>query len=348
MTTSASENPRVSSLFTRLVRMWSVPLVLGSILAFGWIKFVDQSDGSPALEADPQPSLVDGNRAYGYLKAICDIGPRIAGTEANAKQLTLVSDHFKKTGGTIRLQKFKTRHPLTGKPVEMVNLIGSWFLDRTDRVVLGAHYDTRPFPDMEPDPAKRRSPFLGANDGASGVALLMEIANHLEKSPTPWGIDLVLFDGEELIYEDENHNRFGEFFWGSKEFAKQYKADRKKPTYRYAAGFVLDMVGDIDLSIAVEPMSHKLAGNLVREVWGIAERLGIESFRQEMGREVLDDHLPLNDVGIPTIDIIDFDYPHWHTASDVPANCSGKSLADVGKVVTAWLNQPKAAKTRKR
>jgi len=108
------------------------------------------------------------------------------------------------------------------------------------------------------------------------------------------------------------------------------------------------MVGDKDLAISVEPLSRKLAGSLVREVWAIADRLNAQGFRQELGREVLDDHLPLNDVGIPTIDIIDFDYPYWHTAGDLPEECSGQSLGEVGRVVTAWLNQPRSARFQKR
>ena len=114
--------------------------------------------------------------------------------------------------------------------------------------MIGVHYDTRPFPDEERDPARRKLPFIGANDGASGVALLMEIAHHLEKLPTPWGVDLVLFDGEELVY-GQGQNQIGEYFLGSKEFARQYAegVDAGSSKYRYAAGIVLDMVGDRDL-----------------------------------------------------------------------------------------------------
>ncbi len=330
-------------------RSWRLTGVLVAVAAsLLGVLLVTQPERSEASIADLNPSPVDGERAYGYLKQICALGPRVAGTESNTRQRKMVADHFKKLGGEIREQKFRVRHPLTNKPVEMVNLIGSWFPDRKERVVFGAHYDTRPFPDMEPDPARRRDPFLGANDGASGVALLMEMANHLSESPTPWGVDLVLFDGEELIYEDDQGNRSGEFFLGSMEFARQYKADRKKSDNRYVAGIVLDMVGDRDLAIPVELTSHRRAVSLVRDVWGVASKLQSTVFKQELGREVLDDHIPLNDAGIPTIDIIDFDYPYWHTADDTPAQCSGKSLGEVGRVVTAWVNQPKASKSKKR
>jgi Zn-dependent M28 family amino/carboxypeptidase len=219
----------------------------------------------------------------------------------------------------------------------MANLIGSWFPDRTRRVVIGAHYDTRPHPDQEFDPALRQQPFLGANDGASGVAMLMELAHHLSNIETPWGIDLVLFDGEELVYE-----RQGEYFLGSKHFARQYKADRRsgKVSYTYVCGIVVDMVAEKNPVFPRDPYSLQFAGRLTNELWSVARKLGIRNFVNERGPDVLDDHLPLNDAGIPSVDIIDFDYEHWHMASDTPEQCGPEGLVAVGKVLTAWLALP--------
>jgi Zn-dependent M28 family amino/carboxypeptidase len=296
-------------------------------------------EANSAMAATPAP--IDGKRAFGYLEKICDIGPRIAGSEANARQRKLVADHFKATGGTVREQPFSAAHPLTGERVNMVNLIGSWWPERAERVVIAAHYDTRPHPDEEVDPARRNLPFLGANDGASGVALLMEIANHLNEMKTPWGVDLVILDGEELVFGKHPATQ-GEYFLGSKEFARAYaeETDARRAKGQYVAGLVLDMVGGARLQINQEPNSLNLAPNLVRDVWAVARALGARGFRTRVGREVLDDHLALNNAGIPTIDIIDFDYPYWHKADDLPKNCSADSLAEVGRVVTAWLNQP--------
>lgn len=301
---------------------------------------------SPASSAKPAP--IDGDRAYDYLKTLCAIGPRPAGSQANEKQRLLVADHFKKQGGTVREQPYSGSDPLSGAKVDMVNLIGSWFPDRNERVMLGVHYDTRPFPDEDPNPANRKKPFIGANDGASGVALLMEIAHHLSESPTPWGVDLVLFDGEELVYGG-GQNQTGDYFLGSKHFAKTYAEGRKanankKDEPRYEAALVLDMVGDKNLNIDREPYSLEFAPNLVKDVWDVAKALKVTQFRPGIGRYVQDDHLKLNEFGIPAIDIIDFDYRYWHTANDLPENCSGASLAQVGKVVTAWLNKPKPRK----
>ncbi|MDX2035785.1 MAG: M28 family peptidase [Isosphaeraceae bacterium] len=295
-------------------------------------------------DAALEPSPIDGKRAYRYLQEICKIGPRPAGSAANARQRAMVAKHFELHGGVVREQPFTAVDPLTGAKVEMANLIGSWFPDRLERVVIGVHYDTRPFPDEDPDPVARRTPFIGANDGASGVAMLMEIAHHLSKSPTPWGVDLVLFDGEELVYGG-GRNQTGEYFLGSRFFSREYARaykNRTRTTPRYLHGFVLDMIADRDLDLPKEPHSVELVPRFVRDVWGVAKSLGVKQFRDAVGDvAVLDDHLPMNDAGIPTLDIIDFTYPHWHTAGDTPDKCSAESLEAVGRVVTAWLNRPK-------
>lgn len=316
-------------------------IALGGTAGAAWMAIGAQQKtaGRPMEKGALSPAPIQGERAYSYLKGLCTIGPRPAGSEANTRQRNLVAEHFRLHGGKVTEQPFTARHPLSGEPVAMANLVGSWFPERMDRVVLAAHYDTRPFPDRDPDPARRRDPFVGANDGASGVALLMEIAHHLAASPTKYGVDLVLLDGEELVFD-----RQGDYFLGSKEFARQYRAGRRsgKVRYKYSAGMVLDMVADVDLTLPQEPYSVRLAPRLVRDVWDVARRLNATAFKSYQGTEVLDDHLAMNDGGIPTIDIIDFDYPQWHTASDTPEHCSAASLEQVGRVVTAWLNKPKA------
>jgi hypothetical protein len=297
---------------------------------------------SPAsAAAAPTPAPIDGERAYKYLKEIFAMGPRRAGTEANARLRAMVAAHFKKMGAQVTEQPFVAADPRNGQRLTMVNLVAAWHPERRDRVVIGAHYDTRPFPDEERDPARRRTPFIGANDPASGIALLMEIAHHLNALQTPWGVDLVLFDGEELVYGHD-----GEYFLGSKEFARVYVEgiEGRKVNHRYAAGIVLDLIGGKNLQIPQELYSMDLAPRLVRDVWGVARRLKATAFKARAGKGVLDDHLALNNGGIPTIDIIDFDYAYWHTADDIPEHCSAASLAQVGRVVTAWLAQPKPAR----
>jgi glutaminyl-peptide cyclotransferase len=297
------------------------------------------SEVQATMTATPAP--IDGQRAYGYLKKICELGPRIAGTDANERQRKMVAEHFTKAGGEVTEQRFSARHPLTGRPLQMVNVIGSWHPERPNRVLISAHCDTRPQADQEQDLERRRKPFIGANDCASGVALLMEIANHLDKLETPWGVDLVLFDGEELVYG--NNAPHEQYFLGSKIFARHYADARRAPGPRkqYHAGILLDMVGGKDLVIRREQNSLQEAPALMREVWAVARQLDSKVFSSEIGADVSDDHIPLNAARIPTIDLIDFPWPFWHTIDDVPDNCSAESLAEVGRVLTAWLSQPR-------
>jgi Zn-dependent M28 family amino/carboxypeptidase len=328
-------------LLSRISRPWvliTVAVVAVGLLLPTW-NYLRTSMASSLSK--PKPAPIDGDRAYRYLKQICEIGPRPAGSDANTKQRKLVAAHFKELGGQVHEQPFQAEHPLTHEPVAMVNLVGSWFPDRAERVVIGVHYDTRPFPDEERDPAKRKTPFLGANDGASGVAMLMEIAHHLKDLPTPYGVDLVLFDGEELVY-----GKTGEYFLGSKEFARLYKAEQAsgKARSRYVAGLILDMIGGRNLEIPKEQWSLQLAPGLVDEVWAVARSLRATAFLNRVGPAVNDDHLPMNEADIPTIDLIDFSYPQWHTAGDTPGRCAPASLSQVGKVVTAWLALPRDEK----
>ena len=341
MTTTISNTapaiiPPRRSLARRVVSVWGLPIVLGTLIAGGWLGYSHFL--TPMNHAtEIKPAAIDGDRAYGYLKTICELGPHIAGTAANTRARKLVADHFKAHGATLREQPFTARDPRTSKRVEMVNLVASWNPERMERVVIGAHYDTRPFADQEQDPERKKMPFIGANDPASGMAMLMEIAHHLKKLETPWGVDLVLFDGEELVYD-----RAGVYFLGSREFGRLYKASRKsKGKPRYVAGIVLDLIGGQDLHIPKEGMSVKLANGLVREIWSVAEQINAPAFVDNLGQEVLDDHLPLNDASIPTADIIDFSYPYWHKIEDTPDKCSGASLEQVGRVVTGWLSLPK-------
>lgn len=323
----------------RAVVVLSVGVVLFGAAVGAFLPAVNRfraREAQAGMLATPAP--IDGPRAYKYLKQICDFGPHPAGSDANTRLRRFMAKHFEKAGAKLVEQPFTGVDPRSAEKVAMVNLVASWNPDRRDRVVIGAHYDSRPFPDQDPDPAKRTIPFLGANDPGSGMALLMEIANHLDKLPTPWGVDLVLFDGEELVYGKD-----GEYFLGSKVFARTYAdgVDSRNLKSRYAAGIVLDMVGDRNLKLDQEEYSVSLAPGLVREVWGVARQLKASAFRQRVGAAVLDDHLPLNNAGIPTIDIINFGYPYWHTSADTPDKLSAASLEQVGRVVTAWLAQPR-------
>jgi hypothetical protein len=291
-----------------------------------------QDRASPPADKIP----FDGARAISYLEEICKIGPRISGTEGFKQEQDLAEKHFKACGGAVNYQRFTARQRSQQRPVEMANMIISWFPDRKRRVILCSHYDTRPIADQEPDRRNWHKPFISANDGGSGVALLMELANHMKTLKTTVGVDFVLFDGEEYIFEPTEDK----YFFGSEYFGKEYR--QHKDAARYIGAILLDMVGGKGAVFPVEQNSWFKAEALNRELLTIAMALDIPAFQNKFSRvEVLDDHIALNAAGIPTVDIIDFDYAHWHRLTDVPSNCSAESLTEVARVLTAWLQRQK-------
>jgi len=295
---------------------------------------------SPSRTLAESPPQIDSKRAFDYLVKICRIGPRPSGSAGMSKQQTLLIEHFEQFDVPVKLQPFDARDPLSGLPVRMQNILIQWHPQAKNRILLACHYDTRPYPDRDRNPFQNNKLFIGANDGASGVALFMELAHHIQNINPTYGVDFVLFDGEELIYGNQ-----GKYFLGSEYFAKEYRDN--PPEYRYIWGIVVDMIGDRTLAIYQERNSLKYAPELVRSVWDTAKKLGKKQFVPKPRHEVLDDHLALNDIArIPTIDIIDFDYPQWHTSQDLPANCSGESLAIVGEVLLQWLQQVPAPSDR--
>jgi len=273
----------------------------------------------------------NGTRAYEYLKRICALGPRPSGSAGMEAQQKLLREHFTALGAQVELQQFRARHPVDDTWVPMANLIVRWHPESRQRILLCAHYDTLPLPMLD-----RRNPrgvFVGANDGGSGTALLMELGNQMKDLPTRYGVDFVFFDGEEFIFSLQDR-----YFLGSEYFARRYVEDR--PAYRYRWGVLLDMVGDADLQIYQErnSMWWKDTRPLVEQIWGVARRLGVREFIAQKKHEVNDDHVMLHNVGgIPACVIIDFDYPAWHTQDDTPQRCSPLSLAKVGWVISEWL-----------
>jgi hypothetical protein len=283
----------------------------------------------------PGPIELDAKRALGYLKAICAIGPRMSGTAGMRRQQELIREHFAKLGVKVQSQEFTAKQVSRANPVDMTNLIAAWHPERRKRVILCSHYDTRPIADQEPDPRKWRETFLSANDGGSGVAFLMELGNHMKDLQTPVGVDCVFFDGEESIFD---HDR-DQYFFGSKHFAKTWKKSDPRPDY--VAAVLLDMIAGKDPKFPAEAYSYQGAEPLVRQLWKLGWDLGCGAFQNKVGLKIQDDHLALLNVGIPAVDIIDFDYPHWHRLSDVPANCSEDGILQVGRVLTTWLRRLK-------
>lgn len=290
--------------------------------------------GKPEL---PMPAPFDGSRAHEYLKQLCAIGPRISGSAGMKKQQELLEAHFKKLGGQVTFQRFTARQASQPNPVDLANMIVSWHPEQKRRVIICCHYDTRPLADQEPNPRRWTEPFVSANDGTAGAAWLMEMAHHIKSLPLNVGVDFVLFDAEEFIFDGPNPPNKDLYFLGSDHFAKEYR--QKPPGHKYIAAVLLDMAAGKNAKFPIEGHSGTQAGTLVSEIWRTAEALGVPQFKPTWAQPILDDHLALNRVGIPAVDIIDFDYPHWHRLSDLPDQCSPETMAAVAKVLSVWMQR---------
>jgi hypothetical protein len=271
-----------------------------------------------------------GERALALVEEQVAFGPRIPGSEGHARTLAWLEAALEAHADAVRLHPFTHRDAHDSTRVwEGTNVVASFNLDPEGgrRVMLAAHWDTRPWADQDPDPAKRRQPVPGANDGASGVAVLLEMARLLDEHPPEIGVDLVFFDLEDLGDDTEPGDTAAAnpFALGSEAFAAAH------PQYRPAYGVLLDMVCDRDLRIPKEAYSRINAPEVVERVWAAAARAGAEAFVDEAGGPVVDDHLAFLRRGIPVVDLIHAPFPDtWHTTADTPEACSAESLDQVG------------------
>jgi glutaminyl-peptide cyclotransferase len=336
---TAPPTPRRRGLFRALI----AGLVIGVLVGGFFLMHALSGKAEPppgktefAAERPGADVSFDAKRAMGYLEDICKIGTRISGSEGMKKQQELLDKHFTNLGAKVTYQKFTARQKSRPRPLEMANLIASWHPERKVRVILCSHYDTRPMADQELDRRLWKEPFLSANDGGSGCALLMELGHSMKDLKTEVGVDFVFFDGEEYVWDHDD-----DYFFGSREFGKRAVADRKTVTYRGA--ILLDMIAGKTAKFPVEQNSWNRAPDLCRQVWGIAAELKATQFVHDRMSKVAveDDHMALNRSGIKAIDLIDFDYPYWHKVDDVPKNCSGESMEQVARVLAVWLQRVK-------
>ena len=282
-----------------------------------------------------QPMTIDGQRAMKYLTELCDTGPRISGTPAIKQFQDSIKTHFEKLGAKVEFQRWKEGQRSRPALVDLANITISWNPDRNRRVLVCSHYDTRPKADQEQNRGKWDDKFVSANDGTSGVALFMEMAHHMKGLPTTVGVDFVLFDAEEYVFSGPDGR--DRYFIGSEHFRDEYKM--RPPPYRYAGGVLLDLFAGKNPSYPIEQNSLDKAPQLVTDLWQIGAELGVTAFRRIDGGAVLDDHLALNAAGIPTVDVIDFSYTHWHKLSDLPDKCSADSMVNMAKVLSVWFQR---------
>ncbi|MCK4548649.1 MAG: M28 family peptidase [Candidatus Krumholzibacteria bacterium] len=268
----------------------------------------------------------DSASAFTFLEQQVDIGFRYPGSPEHKQLQKYLTGRLQEFGANVSLQPFEAVLT-TGDTLNLINIIGNYNRKASKRIMLAAHYDTRPFADRDPDPTNRDKPIAGANDGASGVAVLLEIARLLGESEPSVGVDIVLFDGEDYGREGTAID----YCLGSAHFARRLRG------YKPYAAIVIDMIGDSDLEIMMEGYSRAASPVLLGELFDIAEQLGYGQFRRKKMEAIIDDHLPLIQAGINAVDLIDFDYDYWHTLEDTPDKCSPESLEAVGNVLLHYI-----------
>lgn len=269
------------------------------------------------ISCSTPPPQFDGQRALQDVEMQLSFGPRTIGSQAHAQAVDWMLAELEKAGWDVEV------HETAHGEDSIRNVIASrgeghpWLL-------LGAHYDSRFLADEDPDPEKQIQPVPGANDGASGVAVLLELARGLPEN-LPGCIWLVFIDAED-------NGRIAGWDWilGSTALAQQFSGDVDKPD----AAVIVDMIGDQDLNIYREQNSDP---QLTDEIWQQAAELGYSQFINESKYRIIDDHVPFINAGILSVDIIDFDYPSWHTSADTLDKISAESLDAVGETVLAWM-----------
>jgi glutaminyl-peptide cyclotransferase len=271
---------------------------------------------APTFTVTPEPVSFDGERAYAHVQAQVALGPRIPGTPGHDKIREWIMNEVIAAGWQFETQASETM----GHTI--YNLIAK-NSEQPPQIIIGAHYDSRIYADNDPDPANHVEPVPGANDGASGVAVLLELARSLPSDSVP--VWLVFFDAE-----DNGRIESWDWILGSREFVKNNPVQPR-------AVVIVDMIGDADLNIFRERNSNVA---LMDEIWATAKSLGYgDTFIDEYKHSMLDDHTPFVEAGIPAIDIIDFDYPYWHTLEDTPDKVSAESLQTVGETLRTWIIQ---------
>ncbi|PWH17425.1 MAG: hypothetical protein DDG60_02225 [Anaerolineae bacterium] len=278
-------------------------LVLGLGLMFVWLT------RPQSLE-----QTFDGERAYQDVIRQVAFGPRLPGSEGHARTIDYIQAELQRAGWQSEVLSSEFRG-------QRVQNIRAWRTQSAPVILLGAHYDTRMYADNDPNPENHSQPVPGGNDGASGVAVLLELARVLPPEAVP--VELVFFDAED-------NGRIADWDWilGSSAYAEAL-------VHHPQAVLIVDMIGDADLNIYMERNSDP---QLVRQIWDVAHRLGYaQFFIPQYKYRVLDDHIPFLAKGIRAVDIIDLDYPYWHTVADTPDKVSARSLEIVGKTVLAWI-----------
>jgi len=312
--------------------------LLGSLFVIaGWT-----SCGSGTQSAGPDVPAFDAARAFRLLQEQVALGPRAPGTPGHDQGEAYLFEKLEQTARRAYKQEFQAT-TLFGGPYDFANLIGLYGpATGGKRLMLCAHWDTRPVADQDPDPARRDQAILGANDGASGVAVLLEMAQAFAAQPPPVPVIIAFWDAEDSGKSSGPGPYYG-YLLGSEHFVENMPADARPDEV-----ILLDMVGGDSIAnprvparsggnnvfdLPIERHSQAAAPALIDEVYGAAAELGHAAFKRRAGYSVIDDHMPFIAAGIPAIDLIEFDFPEWHTTDDTPGHCDADSLRQVGETL---------------
>ncbi len=298
-----------------------------------------QATASESSGTEQQAATVafNADSAMALVRQQCDFGPRVPGTAAHKQCAALLEQQLRRHCDQVVVQR-PTLTTFDGTRLEAANLVGVINPDAPQRLLLMAHWDSRPWADNDPDSGKRREPVMGANDGASGVAVLLELARLFGASKPAVGIDIVLTDVEDWGTDDnEDSWALGTQYW-----VQHPHRDGYKPMY----GILVDMVGAPDAKFYAEGFSQQAAPQLVSAVWQSAHDAGYgHLFPTRVGGFVTDDHVPVIKAGIPCIDIIDLRPGQgsgfvgtWHTTADTPDNISPATLKAVGQTLAEFIS----------
>ncbi|MDP1859287.1 MAG: M28 family peptidase [Gemmatimonadaceae bacterium] len=288
----------------------------------------DANGGGGAQAATPGP--FSGEQALAYVKAQLDFGPRVPGGEAHRKTGDWIVQMMKARADTVIEQRWD-HTAADGKVLPLRNVFARFRPEATERVLYVTHWDTRPRSDNARDPEQKLLPVPGANDGASGTAMLIALGDVLKQTPPAVGVDFLFVDGED-------YGEFGppevDVLLGAKHFAEFPLVANYTPLF----GVLWDMIGDRDLKFEKEANSMREAPEVVARVWEQANALGYGSvFVPTEGIGITDDHIPLLKVGIRVIDVIDLDFKWHHTPEDTIDKISAASLKIVGDVALALV-----------
>jgi hypothetical protein len=285
--------------------------------------------------------------AYKFVADQVAFGPRVVNSRAHAKCAEYLTRRLKTWSREVVIQE-GTAPAYDGTQLKFKNIIASFGPAGNNRILLAAHWDSRPYADYDQEPANRRMPIDGANDGASGVGVLLEIARQMSIVPPPVGVDIIFFDAEDYgPPQDESTGEDTQQFWG--QGSQYWSKQPHKPDYTAAFGILLDMVGARNATFLMEGFSMDYAPGIVSKVWDAGTRLGYNAyFINERAGYITDDHVPVNRIRqIPMIDLIHLDqtsgtgfYPYWHTLGDRLDKIDPLTLEVVGRTVMTVVYNP--------